>query len=55
MHNSSGIVKGIAIGLVAGAAVGFVVMPKSRDTRRAAGKFLRTCSEVVDTVSNILH
>jgi len=56
MHgNSSGVFKGIAIGLVAGAALGFAVTPKNRETRKAASRFLRTCGDVVDTVSNILH
>jgi len=52
---SNNIVKGLAIGFVAGAVATFVVTPKSREVKRTAGKFMRTCGDVVDTVSGLLH
>ena len=47
--------RGIALGVVAGAVLGFVVTPKSRDAKRAAGRFFRTCCDVVDSVSGAIR
>ena len=45
--------KGIAIGMIAGAAVGAVAaMPKKKAT--AAGKFLKTAGRVIDNFSDAL-
>jgi gas vesicle protein len=52
-HNSSGFVKGIAIGIVAGATVGLVAAPHSRDAKRTAGRFLRAAGEVVENISSV--
>ncbi|MDR2502189.1 MAG: hypothetical protein LBC78_02940 [Oscillospiraceae bacterium] len=47
-HSGKGIAAGVAIGVVAGTAVGLVVAPRTRDAKRAAGKFLRAAGEVVE-------
>jgi gas vesicle protein len=46
-----GFIKGIAVGVVAGAAVGALAAPKSRDARRAVGKFVRAASVIIEDVS----
>ncbi|MDR0838506.1 MAG: hypothetical protein LBN99_02555 [Oscillospiraceae bacterium] len=51
MTHNNGMMKGIAIGVVAGAALGMVAAPKTRDAKRAAGKFLRAAGEVIEDVS----
>ena len=47
----SGFMKGIAIGLVAGTAIGIVVMPKSKQCKKMAGRFLRAAGEIADNIS----
>ena len=58
MHNmtrSGGFAKGIAVGIAAGTAIGIFTAPKTRNIRRAAGKFIRTASDIIEDVSSILH
>ncbi len=48
-------VRGVCIGMIAGAAVGAAVMPKKKATKSSfAGKAIRTASEVLDQVSDVL-
>ena len=47
--------KGVAIGIAAGTAIGIFTAPKTRNVRRAAGKFIRTASDIIDDVSAIWH
>ncbi|MDR3310652.1 MAG: hypothetical protein LBS90_04835 [Oscillospiraceae bacterium] len=54
-HNGGALAKGLIIGVVAGAAIGFAVTPKNRDARRAVSRIMRTAGDVVDTVSAFLH
>ena len=46
-----GFIKGIAIGLIAGAAIGVAVMPKSKQCKKMTGRFLRTAGEIIDNIS----
>ena len=40
--------KGMVVGLIAGTAIGFVAMPKSKRCKRATGQFLRTAGDIVE-------
>ena len=44
----TGFVKGLAIGVITGAAVGMIVTPKSKNAKKATGRFLRTAGEVIE-------
>jgi gas vesicle protein len=52
-HTGSGFAKGIAVGVVAGAALGLVAAPRGRDAKRSAGRFLRAAGEVVENISGL--
>ena len=48
-------VRGVCIGMIAGAAVGAAVMPKKKVVKNSfAGKAIRTASEVLNQVSDVL-
>ncbi len=48
-------VRGICIGMVAGAAVGAAMVPRKKSTKNSfAGKAIKTASEVLDQVSDVL-
>ena len=49
----SGFVKGLAIGVVTGAAIGVIVTPKSKNVKKMTGRFLRTAGEVIDNISGM--
>ena len=51
----TGFVKGMAIGVVAGATIGMIVTPKSKNAKRAAGRFLRTAGEVIESFGGMWH
>ena len=50
---NSGFIKGVALGLVAGATIGVAVMPKSKSAKKTAGRFFRTIGEVMENISCI--
>lgn len=50
-----GFAKGVAIGVAAGTAIGIFTAPKTKNVRRAASKFIRTASDIIDDVSAIWH
>lgn len=49
----SGFVKGMAIGVMTGAAIGMAMVPKGRNTKSAAGKALKAAGEVIDNITGI--
>jgi gas vesicle protein len=52
MSNSS-FFKGLAVGVVAGTAVGLFTAPKRRDMKKAAGRFLKAAGGLVENFSGI--
>ena len=50
-----GFVKGIAVGAVAGAVIGVLATPKSREAKRSAAKFLRTAGGIIEEVTSLWH
>lgn len=52
MSNNS-FLKGVAVGVAAGAAVGLVIAPNGKDMKKAVGKFLKAAGGVVEHISNI--
>ncbi|MDR1821340.1 MAG: YtxH domain-containing protein [Oscillospiraceae bacterium] len=53
--NKSNLLRGMVIGLAAGAAIGFAVTPKSKDTKRTINRCIHTASSVVDGIVGLLH
>ncbi|MDR0906611.1 MAG: YtxH domain-containing protein [Oscillospiraceae bacterium] len=53
--SNNGFVKGIAVGAVAGAVIGVLTTPKSRDAKRTAAKFLRSAGEILEDVTALWH
>ena len=53
--NNNGFVKGIAVGAVAGAVIGVIATPKSRDAKRTAAKFLRTAGGIIEDITAMWH
>jgi gas vesicle protein len=51
MSSTGKFIKGIAIGLIAGTAIGVAVMPKSKQCKRMTGRFLRAAGDIVDNIS----
>ena len=49
----TGFVKGLAVGVLTGAAIGVMITPKSKDMKRKTGRFLRTAGEVIDNICGI--
>jgi gas vesicle protein len=45
--------KGVAVGVAAGAAIGLIAAPNSKDMKKAVGKFLKAAGGVVENISNI--
>ena len=50
MSSTGKFIKGMAIGLIAGAAIGVAVMPKSKQCKKMTGRFLRAAGEIVDNL-----
>gem|GEM_PF-3016646 len=48
-------VKGIAVGAVAGAVLGVLVTPKSRDAKRNAAKIMRTAGGILEDITSLWH
>lgn len=53
MTRIGGFAKGVAVGIAAGTAIGIFTAPRTKNVRRAAGKFIRTASNIIDDVSDI--
>ena len=51
----SNFVKGIAVGAVAGAVIGVLATPKSREAKRNAAKFLRTAGGILEDITSLWH
>lgn len=49
----TGFAKGMAIGVMTGAAIGMVMTPRGRNTKSAAGKALKAAGEVIDNITGI--
>jgi len=47
-------VKGMCVGIVAGAAVGAAFMPKRKNGRNVAGKALKTAGEILDQITDAI-
>ena len=48
------LVKGIGIGMVAGAAIGMLVVPKKRSKTSMIGKAVKAAGEVIDNAASVL-
>lgn len=49
----TGFVKGMAIGVMTGTAIGMVMAPKGRNSKSAAGKALKAAGEVIDNITGM--
>jgi gas vesicle protein len=49
----TGFVKGMTIGVMAGAAIGMVMAPRGKNSKSAAGKALKAAGEVIDNITGI--
>lgn len=51
----TGFVKGMAIGVMTGAAIGVAMMPRSKgkNSKSAAGKALKAAGEVIDNITGM--
>lgn len=49
----NGFAKGMAIGVMAGAAIGMVMVPKGKNSKSAAGKALKAAGEVIDNITGM--
>ena len=49
----NGFAKGMAIGVMAGAAIGMVMAPKGKNSKSAAGKALKAAGEVIDNITGM--
>lgn len=49
----TGFVKGMAIGVMTGAAIGMAMAPRGRNSKSAAGKALKAAGEVIDNITGI--
>jgi gas vesicle protein len=49
----TGFVKGMAIGVMAGTAIGMVIAPKGKNSKSAAGKALKAAGEVIDNITGM--
>ena len=47
------LVKGIGIGMVAGAAIGMLVVPKKKSKPSMVGKAVKAAGEVIDNVTGL--
>ena len=47
-------VRGMCVGLVAGAAVGVALMPKKKNGKNVAGKALKTAGEKLDQITDAI-
>ena len=52
--NSMDFIKGMGIGLVAGAVVGMAVTPKKKNMKSVTGKALKTAGEIVENISDAI-
>ena len=50
---NSGFIRGMAIGVITGAAIGAAVMPKNRNYKKTTGRFLRTAGEIIENISGL--
>jgi len=48
------LIKGIGIGMVAGAAIGMLVAPKKKSKANMIGKAVKAAGEVINNVTGIL-
>ena len=52
--NSIDFVKGIGLGVMAGAAIGMAVVPKKKRTKNVVAKALRSAGDVVENVASVM-
>ena len=52
--NNMDFIKGMSIGVIAGASVGMAIAPKKKNTKTFAGKALKAAGEIVENVSGAL-
>ena len=46
--------KGVGIGMVTGAALGMVLMPKKRSARTTAGRLIKTAGRILSDVQDTM-
>lgn len=49
----TGFIKGMTIGVMAGAAFGVAMAPKGKNSKSAAGKALKAAGEVIDNITGM--
>jgi hypothetical protein len=49
----TGFVKGMAIGVMTGAAIGMAMAPRGKNSKSAAGKALKAAGEVIDNITGM--
>ena len=47
-------VRGVCVGLIAGAAVGAALMPRSKNNKNMAGRALRAAGEVLEQITDAI-
>ena len=50
---NTGFAKGLAIGILAGTAIGVMITPKSKEMKRRTGRFLHMAGDVIDNICGI--
>ena len=53
MMTKSGFVKGVAVGVMTGAAIGMMFSPKGKNNRSVAGKALKAAGEMIDNITDM--
>ena len=51
--SKAGFVKGMAVGVMTGAAVGMMFSPKGKNHRSVAGKALKAAGEMIDNITTM--
>lgn len=51
--NHTGYVRGIAVGVIAGAAVGMIVTTKNKGAKKTVGRVLKAAGSVADNISGL--
>ena len=52
--SSNSFLKGVTVGIMVGAAIGFAVTPKSKTCKKMTGRFLRTAGDIIENIGGIL-
>lgn len=53
MHDKTGFIKGMSVGIVAGAALGMIAAPRGKQKKSAVGRALKAAGDIVDNISGL--